>query len=74
MPYCGRVCAIGDTTIVKGLRPRVEPLHKIGRPSWRQKTVQDVEKIFILAYNGTRLLRSCQEMRRMCPRKGEIEK
>ena len=58
MPYSGRVCAGGDTTIVKGPRPRVEPLRKIGRPLWRQETLQDFEKIFVLAHDVIGLLRS----------------
>ena len=59
MPYSGRACAGGSTTIFKGPRLRVEPLCKIGRPPWRKKTVQDFEKIFLLAYDGIGLLRSC---------------
>ena len=74
MPYCSRVCTGGDTTVVKGLCFRVAPLRKISRPSWRQETVQDVEKIYLLVYNGTRLLRRCLELRRIRMRKGEVEK
>ena len=59
MPYSGRVCTSGNTANVKGPHPRVEPLRKTGRPPWRQETVKDVEKIFLLASHGTRLLRSC---------------
>ncbi|CDF38512.1 unnamed protein product [Chondrus crispus] len=46
MPYCGGVCTSGNTTIVKGPRPRVKPLRKIGRPPGRQETLQDNQKIF----------------------------
>ena len=48
MPYSGRDCAGGNTIIVKGLRPKVEPLRKIGTPLWREETVQDVEKIYFI--------------------------
>ena len=59
MTYCCRVSAGGNTTVFKGPSVRVEPLRQIGRPPWRQETVQDVEKIFLLAYDGIGLLRSC---------------
>ena len=59
MPYCGRVCAGGNTIVVKGPSVRVEPLRQIGSPPWRQETLQDVEKTLLLAYDGIGLLRSC---------------
>ena len=74
MPYCGSVFAGSNSTIIKGPRPRGEPLRQTGRPPWRQETVQDVEKTFLLAYNGTGLLRSCLKLRHMRVREGEVEK
>ncbi|CDF40870.1 unnamed protein product [Chondrus crispus] len=46
MPYRGGVCTSGNTTIVKGPRPWVEPPRKIGRPPGRQELYKTLRRYF----------------------------